>query len=265
MDDVGAFVERLVMLGRSSYTVRTYRLGVEHFIRWLASQSLDDVTRQVVSEYIAEFGSGADLRTEHGRAPRTVNNRLAALAAFFAFLIERDSHRAGAWSGRENPVPTGPPGPAHGMSGRDLPHRGRLELRRREPRVLTRDLDPSVAEHLAAEQVCVRDRAIVTLLLRTGQRIGDWSAEHGRHGVLGLRLSDIDRRRRTVTVLLKGARDEHRVPVTDDWWPLLDEYLATERGQAETSALWVGRRQAKGRPLRYPAFEASFRNRFWDW
>ena len=259
MDDVGAFVERLVMLGRSSYTVRTYRLGVEHFIRWLAPRSLDDVTRQVVGEYISEFGAGADLPTEHGRAPRTVNNRLAALAAFFVFLIERDSHRAGAWSGRDNPVPTGPTGPAHGMSGRDLPRRGRLELRRREPRVLARDLDPSVAEHVAAEQICVRDRAIVTLLLRTGQRVGDWSAEHGRHGVLGLRLSDVDRRRRAVTVLLKGARDEHRVPVTGDWWPLLDEYLATERGQAETSALWVGRRQAKGRPLRYPAFEASFR------
>lgn len=88
----------------------------------------------------------------------------------------------------------------------------------------------------------MRDRAIVTLLLRTGQRIGDWSEEHGRHGVLGMRLSDADRRRRTVTVLLKGARDEHRVPVTPDWWSLLDDYVSQERGTPDTPALWVGRR-----------------------
>ncbi|KAA0017647.1 tyrosine-type recombinase/integrase [Antrihabitans cavernicola] len=56
-----------------------------------------------------------------------------------------------------------------------------------------------------------------------------------------------------------GARDEHRVPVTPDWWPLLDDYLNSERGQPDTVALWVGRRQGADRPLRYPAFETSFR------
>ena len=254
---VEEFVERLVALGRSSYTVRTYGLGVGHFMRWLEPRSLDAVSREVIAGYVGEFAAGGS-RPE-GRAPRTVNHRLAALAAFFSFLIERDNRRGGRWSARENPVPTSSSGPSHGMPGRDLPRRGRLELRRREPRVLARDLELAVAERLAAEQVCMRDRAIVTLLLRTGQRIGDWSGEHCRHGVLGMRVSDIDRRRRTVTVLLKGARDEHRVPVTDDWWPLLDEYLKAERGQFDTPALWLGRRQAAGRPLRYPAFEASFR------
>ena len=74
-----------------------------------------------------------------------------------------------------------------------------------------------------------------------------------------MRLSDVDRRRRTVTVRLKGARDEHRVPVTPDWWALLEEYLSVERGAPDIDALWVGRRQAAGRPLRYPAFEVSLR------
>jgi integrase len=125
--------------------------------------------------------------------------------------------------------------------------------------LLPRDLDPTLAERLVLAQGSARDRAIVLLLLRTGQRIGDWSDEHGRHGVLGMRCADVDRRRRAITVRLKGARDEHRVPVTEDWWPVLDEYLLRERGQAATPALWVGRRQAAGRPLRYPAFAASFR------
>jgi site-specific recombinase XerD len=253
VDDVEAFVEHLVVLGRSSYTVRSYRLGVEHFRRWLTPGSLDEVTRSVVGDYVAAFGPG--------RAARTVNHRVAAVAAFYGFLIERDRRRGrGRWLGAENPVPTGAVvGPAHGMPGRDLPRRGRLELRRREPRLLPRDLDPALAERIAVEQGSARDRAIVLLLLRTGQRIGDWSDEHGRHGVLGMRGADVDRRRRTITVRLKGARDEHRVPVTDDWWPVLEEYLKQERGHADTPALWVGRRQAAGRPLRYPAFEASFR------
>jgi len=147
------------------------------------------------------------------------------------------------------------------MQGRDLPRRSGLELRRREPRVLPRDLDPAVAERLAVAPRSARDRTILMLLLRTGQRIGDWSDEHGRHGVLGMRCADIDRRRRTVTVRLKGSRDEHRVPVTDDWWPLLEHYLQHERGPvaSRVEPLWMGRRQGAGRPLRYPAFEAMLR------
>jgi len=260
VDDVEQFVEWLVVLGRSSYTVRSYGLGVKHFRRWLSPKSLDEVTRPLIGEYIGAFAAGLD-RSNRPRAARTVNHRLAALAAFYGFLIQRDRQSgSGRWGELENPVPTGEAGPLHGMRGRDLPARGaRLDFRRREPRVLPKDLDPAVAERIAVAQACTRDRAIVTLLLRTGQRIGDWSGEHGRHGVLGMRLCDVDRRRRTITVLLKGARDEHRVPVTDDWWPLLDEYLADERGKASTQALWVGRRQAAGRPLTYPALEAAFR------
>jgi integrase len=262
VDDVEAFVEHLVVLGRSSYTVRSYRLGVGHFRRWLAPGSLDEVTRGVVGEYVAAFEAGRDggRGVGDGRAARTVNHRLAALAAFYAYLIERDTQRGrGVWAGSENPVPTGAAGPAHGMPGRDLPRRSRVELRRREPRLLARDLDPTLAERIALAQGSVRDRAIVLLLLRTGQRIGDWSEEHGRHGVLGMRCADVDRWRRAITVRLKGARDEHRVPVIEDWWPVLDEYLRDERGGADTPALWVGRRQGAGRPLRYPAFAASFR------
>ena len=98
------------------------------------------------------------------------------------------------------------------MTG-DLPRRGRLEFRRREPRILPRDLEPGIAERIASEQSSARDRAIVMLLLRTGQRIGDWSDEHGRHGVLGTaNLLDVDRRGRTVTVLLKGARGRAPCP-----------------------------------------------------
>ncbi len=40
----------------------------------------------------------------------------------------------------------------------------------------------------------------------------------------------------TVLVRLKGERDEHRVPVTEDFWPLWRRYLIEERCWAETPA-----------------------------
>ena len=96
-------------------------------------------------------------------------------------------------------------------------------------------------------------------LWRTGQRIGDWHELHGCHGLLGLRKADVDERAATVLVRLKGARDEHRVPVTEDFWPLWRRYLVEERCWAETPAAWVGMRRGKGKPLTYVAFESALR------
>jgi len=145
---VDDFVEHLVALGRSSYTIRSYRLGVEHFLRWSAPLPLGEVDRSAVATYIGFFAQGRD-RDGVSRAARTVNQRLAGLAAFFAFLIERDTRSGGPWRGRSNPVPVDDEIVVHAMQGRDLPRRSGLELRRREPRVLPRDLDPAVAERLA--------------------------------------------------------------------------------------------------------------------
>lgn len=128
------------------------------------------------------------------------------------------------------------------------------------PREIHRPLDPATAEQLINAAVSYRDKSILTLLFRTGQRIGDWHEIAGRHGVLGMDLADIDERRRTITVRLKGDRDEHRVPVTDDFWPLFRRYLADERGTSVTTpAAWLGVRKGKGKPLSYAAFESSLR------
>jgi integrase len=87
-----------------------------------------------------------------------------------------------------------------------------------------------------------------------------WMIFAGRHGILGMAPEDLDRKRHTITVRLKGARDEHRVPVTDDFWPLLDKYLSTERRTSvDASALWIAARKGLGKPLCYASFESSLR------
>jgi integrase/recombinase XerD len=280
------FVTHLERNGRSSYTLRSYRQGLGHFARWLADtgRSLDTVRRVDIDVYVDEFRveeKGGACRVDSARAGQvnpltrkpypatgrqqaTVNHRLSVLSSFFSFLIERDNEFGeGAWCGRRSPVPSPPDRMmgSHGMAGRDPVRRSpRAELRQRVPRRRPRDIEPALARDLIESAVSARDKAILTLLWRTGQRIGDWDDVHGRHGVLGMALADLDERTSTISVRLKGARDDHRVPVTDDFWPLFHRYLADERGGLPVSdPAWVGLRRGRGRPLSYAAFEASLR------
>jgi site-specific recombinase XerD len=261
------FLGWLAEHGRGSYTQRSYALGLAHFLGWIerAGVAFADVDRRVVGAYIAAFREGRDDGLVLGRAPRTVNHRLCVLASFFEFLARRDRDRGfGVWSQRPRPVPGGP-GPmegAHGMVGRDVLRRGRrAEYRERPPRRLPRRVEPEVAVRLIAAARSRRDRALLTLLWRAGQRIGDWSELHGQHGVLGMRLGDLDRRSGTIVVRLKGARDEHRVPVSEDFWPLFAAYLGEERGLGDPGdPAWLTFRRGHGRPLSYAAFESALRS-----
>ena len=270
---INNFLRYLEQCARSPYTVRAYARGLAHFLGWLheAGVDLDAVTRPVVGQYIGAFGRGSRRHASlsdrppanEGRQARTVNHRLSVLASYFAFRIRQDDDRGdGAWRHHSNPVAT-PDDEivSHRLTGRDQPVRERRrEFRRRVPRRLPARLDPLLIERLIATARSWRDKAILTLLCRTGQRIGDWSDTNGRHGLLGMALSDVDERQQTITVRLKGARQEHRVPVTDDFWPLFRRYLQTERRTPpRTAAAWVAQRRGHGVPLSYGAFESALR------
>jgi site-specific recombinase XerD len=261
-----AFVVWLAAHGRGSYTQRAYAVGLAHFFAWLDGKSVElgAVDRRVIADYVVAFRSGTEDGLPLGRQPRTVNHRLCVLASFFGFLERRDREGGGGfWAERPCPVPTGGSlmDGSHGMPGRDaVKHGRRAEYRQRVPRRLPRRVEPEVAVRLIAAAGSERDRTLLTLLWRSGQRIGDWSGVHGQHGILGMRLGDLDRRSGTVVVRLKGSRDEHRVPVSDDFWPAFARYLGRERGLGEPAdPAWVMFRRGKGRPLSYAAFECALR------
>jgi len=257
------FLCHLRMRDCSVYTQRAYAIGLAHFFSWLqdAAESPERVSRQVISRYIAEFsqsklqGAVASRSTVRQRGPRTINHRLSVLASYFDFHIRRDTEDGnGPWCGRVNPAS----GKLldqelrHGMSGRDLPSRIRQRdgFRRRVPYEIPKQLAPSDVQKLIDAASSFRDKAILTLLCRTGQRIGDWSSSAGRHGILGMSLSDVDCKRRLIVVRLKGARDEHRVPITDDFWPVYERYLKNERHTPPNEqALWIALRKGHGKPL----------------
>ena len=239
-----AFLFWLAAHGRGSYTQRAYALGLAHFLSWLDRHGvkLAAVDRRVIAEYIVAFRSGVEDGLELGRQPRTVNHRLCVLASFFAFL-EANAGDESTVLPRPSPVPAGRSAMegSHGMPGRDVVRHGRRgEYRLRVPRRLPRRVEPEVAVRLIAAAGSERDRALMTLLWRTGQRIGDWSEVHGQHGILGMRLRDLDRASGSVVVRLKGARDEHRVPVSDDFWPIFSGYVGCERGVGDPEdPAWV--------------------------
>ena len=267
------FLAELSLRDCSVYTQRAYAIGLAHFFTWLHSSGVDPdhVTRQAVGNYIGEFGRGTKQgavsarSAQHPRQPRTINHRLSVLASYFKYCIRRDTEDArGPWKGRINPASGNPLTEelSHGMIGRDLPLRKRQRdgFRRRIPRTLPEILEPAAIQQLIDTAASFRDKAILILMSRTGQRIGDWSAVAGRHGILGMALEDVDRKRRFVTVRLKGARDQHRVPVTDDFWPIYDEYLRTERHAApDVHAVWIASRKGQGKPLCYASFESALR------
>jgi integrase/recombinase XerD len=271
--DINAFLLHLSHLGRSAYTLRSYAQGLAHFFDWLhrTGCQVDEVTPQVIEAYITAFSFQAkggacpvnpakagqiNLLTRKSapgkeRQPRTINHRLSVLASFFAYRIQADTAQGnGPWVNRFNPVPasSSPQRNAHGMPGRDIPRRGkRGELRRRVPRHLPRQVNPPLAQQFIDTAHSWRDKAILTLLYRTGQRIGDWSEFAGRHGILGMTLADVDEQASTITVLLKGARDEHRVPVTEDFWPCPGLTLQ-ERWQNFEQHIWPQWLAGQGRP-----------------
>ena len=267
------FLLHLRLRDCSVYTRRAYAIGLAHFLSWLydAGERLEHASRQVIGRYITDFsqsqlqGAIGSRPVDKVRGPRTINHRLSVLASFFDFHIRRDTEDgSGPWCGRVNPAS----GTLldqelrHGMVGRDSPPRTRQRdgFRRRVPYEVPKRLEPTDIQKLIDTASSFRDKAILTLLCRTGQRVGDWSTSAGRHGILGMSVSDVDRRRRLIVVRLKGARDEHRVPVTDDFWPIYERYLEDERrALSNGQSLWVALRKGRGKPLTYASFESSLR------
>jgi integrase/recombinase XerD len=190
---------------------------------------------------------------------------VSLLASYFSYRIQKDQDRgSGAWFQRDNPASAAVPEVGGHLNPGccDFARRRRRtgDFRRRVPRRVPKGLDPGCIGRLIDAAASWRDKAILTLLCRTGQRIGDWGEIVGRHGVLGMTLRDFDRRRGMVTVLLKGSRDEHQVPVTDDFWPVFERYLTEERqASITTPAAWLAMRKGRGEPLSYAAFESSLR------
>ena len=179
--------------GLSRHTVAAYVndvLGLLDHATRLGLDTLDAVDPSVLRSWLAR-------QRTSGYARSTLARRSSAARVFFAFAVRR------------------------GLTTHDPA--GLLatpKTERRLPRVLTRAEAVSLVELPPTDgPVGVRDRAILELLYATGIRVGE---------LCGLDVDDVDRGRRVVRVLGKGAK-ERSVPYGVPAARALDLWLATAR------------------------------------
>lgn len=247
----------------SPRTQRAYAFDLLAFTRWLHEEQvgLDDVDTDVLLRFLTVCreavlpgragGNVYSIRDGRntGYAATTINRRLAAISAMFAFRQMRDPTAV-------NPVPRGrhTKRAAVGERGGLLAHvakpRARSRLRLREPRRLPRGLSREESTELLASFCSWRDRAIAGLMLLSGLRSGE---------VLGLCVQDVDIARRWVRVIGKGDK-ERRVPIDHDVAGVIQTYLLTERPETEETALFVvAKGPNRGRPLTPAGLRTVFR------
>ena len=198
--------------GLSQHTVAAYLNDVagllDHAAR-LGLETLDAIDPSAVRSWLAR-------QRTSGYARSTLARRSSAARVFFAFAVRRGLT-------------------AHDPAG--LLATPKSE--RRLPRVLTRGEAVAAVELPPADDpVGVRDRAILELLYATGVRVSE---------LCGLDVDDLDRERRVVRVLGKGAK-ERSVPYGVPAGNALDRWLAARPALARAgagAALFLGQRGAR--------------------
>ncbi len=196
-DSVDAFERHLRLeLNRSPHTVRAY-LGdvvglLEHVVR-LGGQRVEDIELANLRGWLA-------IQRNADAARSTLARRAAALRTFTA------------WAHRTGRIPTDP--------GRLLasprPHRSLPPVLRAEEAARVMDADAEVPTASSS-----RDRLVVELLYATGIRVAE---------LVGLDVDDVDRTRRVLRVLGKGAK-ERTVPYGLAAERALEHWLAVGRPQ----------------------------------
>jgi site-specific recombinase XerD len=220
------FLSHLAARRFSSTTVRAYAFDLLNLARFLEERSirLECVVPTDFFDWIAWQGAPARragrvvaLRPR-GAAPASINRRVAAVRAFFEYLVM-------AGTREDNPVPTTRRGQgirpkAQGMLGHLGPGRARRGGRLvREQRRLPEAVEAPEVTAFLLDLRTHRDRAMVLAMVLGGLRAGE---------VRSLKLFDVDQARRQVRVIGKGGR-ERIVPIDRPFFTELAAYLREER------------------------------------
>ena len=189
--------------GRSPHTVRAYVGDVEAFVQWAERGGVagpGEVDRILLRRYLAFLST-----RRYARA--TVSRKAAALRRYFAWLVRRQT------------IEADPAARLRAPSGR-----GRLP-RVLEPSELDTLLDRPPPSAVDSEPVRARDDAVLELLYGCGLRVSE---------LCGLDVGDVDRRKKTVTVVGKGDR-QRRVPMHDRCVEALEAWLGLGRPELHTA------------------------------
>jgi site-specific recombinase XerD len=185
LSEIERFVNWVRRRSPEAHTWRDYRCDLAFFLASVGERPLREVTFRDVDKFIGE-------QAEQGFKPATINRRLASIASLYAFLMPEDEQLV-------CPV---------------FPRRHHL----REPQRLPRPVQESDLREFFAVIESLRDKAMFTLMLRCGLRIGE--AAH-------LQLSDLylDEDFPRMVVRGKGSR-QRAVYLSPQAVQVLRDYLA---------------------------------------
>jgi site-specific recombinase XerD len=253
-----AFLAHLAARAFSPATIRAYAFDVLNLARFLTGEGIGlasvrpaDVFAWVDWQGARRDGGGKVVALRRRTAAAsTVNRRVAAVRAFFEYLVMTGARP-------DNPVPSPRRGQglrpaARGLLGHLGPGRPRAGGRLvRQPRRLPESLPAGEVDAFVASLRTHRDRAMALAMLLGGLR----SAE-----VRGLMLCDADMGRRRLRVIGKGGKERH-VPVDRAFFAELAAYLRLERppGLATPECFVVLRGPTAGEPVTEAGLRSLFR------
>ena len=141
--EIEQFIQWVRMRSPQARTWRDYQCDLKIFMKLTGDRAVEDVRVRDVDEFVS-------YQVNRGFKPSTVNRRLATVASFYTYLIGNDRPLI-------SPV---------------LPRRHYLK----EPESLPRPVNEENLRKFFSAIQDVRDRAMCTLMLRCGLRIGEVSA-----------------------------------------------------------------------------------------
>lgn len=184
---VAEIFEAWIARHRSQHTQRAYREDVMSFVHFLGIEWPQNSVAMLATS-IKDVQAFRDLMSEDGRAPKTINRRIASLSSFYKYMAAAAS---------ELRLPVTVPNPAHSQF---------IARESSDPREETRALSASRARQLMnmpiGEGVLdYRDRAILKLYLYSGVRLSTGCR---------LKVSDFHQDGDTATIRLHEKGDKRR-------------------------------------------------------
>ncbi len=186
----------------SSYTVLSYRKDIGAFVQFLAENAPETDVVHATTEQIRFW-----LMAQHedGKAVTTINRRLSALRAFYAYLLRNET------------ISTNP---TRKITSSKAPKKIPVFFHEKE---MNSELDNS--ENLSNFETC-RNEAIIETFYQTGIRLSE---------LLNIKDVDVDFERRTIRVL--GKRNKERiVPFGESLELMLRNYMALRNREFERLA-----------------------------
>ena len=217
-------------------TVRAYAHDLKAFFTVIAKDPIDvrssDVMEFIESQRRARAGAENVVRISDGGAglsSATVRRRLAAVSAFYGYLLVRGDTGVEA-----NPVPRGLPTRRERRGGRQP----LVRAVRRLPRIL----EPEEVVALMGALRTERDRAMVQAMVLGGLR---------RCEVLGLRLEDLHLGEWRVFIAEGKGGHQRLVPLSPSFFATVANYMNGERppGLATDRVFVVLKGPRRGEPL----------------